>query len=232
MEKVIKPAKLVLITGVIGIAAVLITIVSDFILIGRASSAYSFLKLGTESMAGLAPWRITVGTFLGIIVLPFQITGLTSVYYGLKPAGRYRALLVLVTTSHAMIIAVAFHISYAYIAGGWKLFYEMGGSDIVAAEMLKKFDYYWEITLIVMGVEVLFGSFYYILTIIKYNTLYPKWMALLNPLGVLVYVFLSVLVLPSPIGGYIAPAFLNLSTLVFLILSTSIVYRKLKTNED
>ena len=60
---------------------------SDVILLGRPVSGYAFLKLGTESMAELAQWRIIVGTFTGVFALPFQIAGILPLYFGLKPAG-------------------------------------------------------------------------------------------------------------------------------------------------
>lgn len=212
--------------GVIGIIAVIITIISDFILIGRPNSAMDFLKLGTESMAGLSQWRITVGTFLGVIVIPFQIAGLGMVYYALKPAGKFKSLTVVISTAHALMLAVGFHIAYAYIASGWRLYYETGASNLIVRDMMKMFDNYWLITLIIIGVEATVSSFLYIIIIIRYETLYPKWMAFLNPVGILICVFLMMLVLPYPIGGFIAPAFLNISTLTFFICQLVIFKQK------
>jgi hypothetical protein len=76
-------AQTVLKLGFIGILGILITIISDFFLIGKPNSAYEFLWLGTESMAEIAPWRITFGTILGVLALPFQALGIVPVYYGL-----------------------------------------------------------------------------------------------------------------------------------------------------
>lgn len=226
MERETKEFKIVLRMGVIGIIAVILTTISDFILIGRPNSAIDFLKLGTESMAGLSQWRITAGTFLGVITIPFQIAGLATVYYGLKPAGKFKALTVVISTAHALMLAVGFHIAYAYIASGWKLYYETGASDLIVAEMMKMFDNYWLITLIIIGVEAAFSSLFYIITIIRYKTLYPKWMAFFNPLCILICVFVVTLILPYPIGGFIAPAFLNLSTLTFFTIQLSMIKRR------
>lgn len=219
-------AAITLTCGLAGIIAVILTIICDFILIGRPNSSYSFLKLGTESMNGLAQSRILIGTFLGIIVLPLQIAGLIPVYYGLKPAGKIKSLIVVLTAGHAAIIAVAFHISYAFIASGWKLYHAFEPRNIAASEMLKSFDLYWKITIIIMAVDLTISSMLYILLIIRKDTLYPKWMALLNPICIWIYTYLIVLPIPFPIGGFVAPAFLNLSTLIFFTFSTFIVYKK------
>lgn len=227
MDNTQKIAKFVLIMGLIGITGVLLTIISDFILIGRPSSSNAFFKLGTESMAHLSQWRITVGAFLGIIVIPIQIVGLTTIYYGLKSAGRIKAIIIVVTTAHTLMMAVAFHTSYAFIASGWNLYYELGARDLIAEKMISRFGLYWMIIIIIMAVELILSSAYFVFLILKGNTLYPKWMALFNPLCVLLYMYPVVLIAPKPIGGFIAPAFLNLATLVFFILSTITVYKKL-----
>jgi hypothetical protein len=222
-----KTAKFVLIMGLIGITGVLLTIISDFILIGRPSSSNAFFKLGTESMADLSQWRITVGAFLGIIVIPIQIVGLATIYYGLKSAGKIKAIIIVLTTAHTLMMAVAFHTSYAFIASGWNLYYELGTKDIVAEKMINRFGYYWRIIIIIMSVELILSSAYFVFLILRGNTLYPKWMALFSPFCVLLYMYPVVLIAPKPFGGFIAPAFLNLATLVFFILSTITVYKKL-----
>jgi hypothetical protein len=213
--------------GLIGITGVLLTIISDFILIGRPSSSNAFFKLGTESMADLSQWRITVGAFLGIIVIPIQIAGLATIYHGLKSAGKIKAIIIVLTTAHTLMMAVAFHTSYAFIASGWNLYYELGTRDLIAEKMINRFGYYWKIIIIIMSVELIFSSAYFVFLILRGNTLYPKWMALFSPLCVLLYMYPVVLIAPKPIGGFIAPAFLNLATLVFFILSTITVYKKL-----
>lgn len=227
MDNTQKTAKVVLIMGLIGIAGVLLTILSDFILIGRPSSSNAFFKLGTESMAHLSQWRITIGAFLGIIVIPIQIAGLTTIYYGLKSAGKAKALMTVLTTAHTLMMAVAFHTSYAFIASGWNMYYELGSKDLIAEKMIYRFGYYWKIIIIIMAVELILSSAYFVFLILRGNTLYPKWMALFSPFCVLLYMYPVVLIAPKPIGGFIAPAFLNLATLVFFILSTITVYKKL-----
>lgn len=228
MDNTQKRAKFVLIMGLIGITGVLLTIISDFILIGRPSSANAFFKLGTESLADLSQWRITVGAFLGIIVIPFQIAGLTTIYYGLKSAGKTKAIITVLTIAHTLMMAVAFHTSYAFIASGWNLYYELGSRDIVAEKMMNRFGYYWKIIIIIMAVELIFISAYFVFLILRGNTLYPKWMALFSPICLLLYMYPVVLIAPKPVGGFIAPAFLNLATLVFFILSTVTVYKKIR----
>lgn len=228
MDKQISKAKMVLAWSVIGIIGVLITIISDFILLGKPSNAYLFFKLGTETMADIAQWRITLGTFLGVIALPFQILGLVPLYFGLKPAGRVMPLITVIMIAHILLMGVAFHMSYAYIGSAWKLEYITHTGNQIITQLVNRFNNYWKLLIIIILIEIIVSSIIYVLMVLKGNTLFPKWMALLNPICIVFYIFPFILALPAPIGGYIAPAILNLSTLVFISFTTVLLYKKLK----
>ena len=232
MEKKTSKANIVLAWSITGLIAVLVTMISDFILLGRPSNAYGFFNLGTETMTDIAQGRITAGVFIGVFALPFQIAGLISVYHGLKPSGKVMPLIVVITNAHALTMGVAFHMSYAYIASGWKLFDKAGSGNSIAAEMIKRFDFYWKMIILIMLTEILFSSIIYSLLILKGNTLYPKWMAILNPLCVTLLMLPVLLLLPAPVGGFIAPAYLNISTMVYLSFSTIIIYKRLKEHSE
>lgn len=221
-------ANVILIAGLVGIIGAFLTYMSDMLLLGRPVSSLSFLKLGTESMADLSNWRITLGSIIGIIFLPFQITGLLTVHQGLKPASRFLRYLVLSLSAHALIMGVAFHSSYAYIGSGWKLYYNIGSDNIYAIDIVKKFNYYWTVIVTIILVEVILSSILYTFIIITKKTIYPKWMSLLSPIFILIFITPIILIIPAPIGGYIAPGFFNLGTMLFLILSTVTVLKRLK----
>lgn len=226
MSKYPDKERLILICGWVGIIGVLLTIASDFILLGRAVNARTFFRLGTESMAGLAQWRITVGTFLGVLALPLQIAGLIPVYYGLKPAGKLTSYGFSIITAHALIIGVAFHASYAYIGSTWNVYYKSGLENPALLMILKKFNYFWKLIIFIMLGEILFASILFAFAVLKKKTLYPKWMFLVNPIFVFALMYPVILVIPAPAGGFAGPAYLNISTLMFMALSTYMVWYK------
>ncbi len=231
MHKKLSCAQTVLLLGLIGIFSVFVTIISDLILLGRPDTAYSFFKLGTESMAGIPQWRITSGTFIGVFMLPFQIAGLISLYYGLKSSGKLLPALVILADVHALIMGVAFHASYAFIASGWKLFHSVGSDRLNLSGIMQKFDFYWKLIIIIMLAELLFSSTIFVLLVMSGKTMYPKWMALLNPLCVILAMFLIIPPIPAPVGGFIGPTTLNMATMIFFVISTIVVYRRLKRQE-
>jgi hypothetical protein len=231
MKRKLSCAETVLLLGLVGIFSVFVTIISDLILLGRPDTAYSFFELGTESMAGIAQWRITTGTFIGVFMLPFQIAGLISIYHGLKSSGKLLPALVVLADAHALIMGVAFHASYAFIASGWKLFYTTGPENLNMSEIMQKFDFYWKLIIVIMLAELIFSSTIFVLLVMSGKTMYPKWMALLNPLCVILAMFLVIPPIPAPVGGYVGPTTLNMATLIFFIISTIVIYKRLKRQE-
>lgn len=227
MENNKKDSKIIMTLGLIGIASVLITIISDFILIGKPSSAYEFLLSGTESMWDISTQRITVGAFVGVVVLPFQLLGLVPVYYALKSSGKVLPVLTVITYGHALLMGVAFHIAYAFIGSGWKLNRRPDATQITI-ELMQQYHLYWTIIMVIITLEIMFCSVIYSVVVSKGKTLYPRWVAIFNPASMAAFTLPFVFLLPYPIGGYIAPACLNISTLLFFILTQNITSKRLK----
>ena len=219
--------------GLIGITAVFLTMISDLILLGRPDSTYSFFAYPTECMADIAQWRITAGVFIGVFMLPFQLAGLVPLYYGLKPVGRKMQLLVTIPAGHALTMGIAFHMSYAFMAGGWKLSHEAAElNDLIKAGpismMMKNFDFYWKLLIIIMLAELIIASFIFIILVLRGKTLFPKLMAAFNPLFILGLMFAIIYFVPAPVGGFVAPTILNTSNLTFFTISTAVVCKGIR----
>lgn len=217
--------KKVTILSTLGMLGVLITIISDFILLGKPNSAIKFFVFGTETMWDIESWRITLGTFIGVFALPFQLLGLFPLYYAIKPAGRFLPFITVIGNAHALLMGVAFHMSYAYIGSGWTLYHQNDISKEITTKMIDSFSFYWLILLVIMSLEILLSSLIYIFIVIKGKTLFPKWMAIFSPIGIILITFPILLAIPNPIGGYIAPACLNIATFIFFMI-TRIRYNK------
>ncbi len=211
--------------GLIGISAVFITIISDVILLGTPTSAYTYFTHPTECMATIPPWRIMTGVLVGVCMLPFQLAGLAPVYYGMQPAGKKLQLLALLPAAHALMMGIAFHTAHAFIAEGWRLSYGFSPANATIDAMVKGFDLYWVLLLVFMLAEMLLCSGVLAISVWKGRTRFPKWVAVCNPLLVLGVVFLVLLVLPAPVGGYIAPTIMNTTSLTYMALSLRLVDR-------
>ncbi|MDF2539095.1 MAG: hypothetical protein K0S76_2116 [Herbinix sp.] len=120
-------------------------------------------------------------------------------------------------------MGIAFHMSYGFIGSSWSYYYE----NKIPLEVVERYDFYWRILVATMLVEMIFASILYVILVLKGKSLFPKWMALCNPLFIILYVLPIIFALPAPIGGYVAPACLNLSTMVFVGLSIIVIRRNL-----
>lgn len=214
------------ILGCIGLIAVFVTIVSDVILLGQPTSGYAYFSNPTACMAVIPPWRILAGTLLGVCMLPFQLAGLAPVYYGMQPAGRKKQLLALIPAAHALMVGIAFHMAHAFIAEGWRLSYGFSPANAAVDAMAKGFDRYWVLLLAIMLAEMLLCSGVLAMSVWKGRTRFPKWVAVCNPLCVLGVVFLVLLALPAPIGGYVAPTIMNTTSLIYMTLSLRLANRE------
>ena len=214
------------ILGCIGIIAVSVTIVSDVILLGQPTSGYAYFVNATACMAVIPPWRILAGVLMGVCMLPFQLAGLAPVYYGMQPAGRKRQLLALIPAAHALMTGIAFHMAHAFIAEGWRLSYGFSPANAAVDAMVQGFDRYWFLLLAIMLAEMLLCSGVLAISVSKGRTRFPKWVAVCNPLCVLGVVFLVLLALPAPMGGYIAPTIMNTTSLIYMTLSLRRVNRE------
>ncbi len=214
----------------IGILGVLVTTLSDFFLLGRPVSGAMFFKLSTESMVEIAHWRITFGTILGVIALPFEVLGLAPLYYGLKLSGRILPIAVVIADAHALLMGVAFHMSYAFMGSGWKLYYNQSFDPEIAEGLLDQYEGYWKLLLIIVLVDLLTATILFSIIILKRKSQFPRWMVIINPLISVLLVLPVVYFLPAPVGGYIAPAVLNIATLIFIIV-TLMLYRNDRRKE-
>lgn len=219
--------RLVLMLGLAGIAGTILTIISDLILIGKPGSGFDYFRLGTELMTDIPQWRITTGAFLGILVLPLQIVGLAVLYYGIIKAGKTAAIGTLLPLVHALIMGVAFHTCYAFLGTGWKFYYEQGLSSTAAQAMMSTYRGYWKTLIFIMVAEIILSSAFFSVYVAKGYSLFPRWMSILNPFCIFLVMFLLVNAIPAPFGGFAGSVYFNVSSMIFLILSTITVYKKI-----
>lgn len=218
-------SKKILIFGIVGITAVLFTIISDLILLGRPDSGLSFFLSPTECMIDIPGWRITAGTFLGVFMLPFQISGLVPVYLGLKPGGKAAPIMAGIAGAHGLIMGTAFHTAYAFMAGGWKLYHSAGREGVSITAAIGDFEFYWKLIIVLMAIDLILFSVIYVFSVLGGRSVYPGWMAVFNPAVIMAVMFPILLLLPAPVGGFIAPVVLNLSTLIFFSVTSAVMYR-------
>lgn len=199
--------------GFAGLAASLLVGVGEF-LIHYSSSGYSgvvdFLWLRNSSYPA-----VIMGHYLMLIGLPLYILGYYHFYFSIRTGNEIMARTILV-----------FGIISFMTGGVW------AGSRALLTEIVKSgnlslLDYYkqhYEILVNVMRVFILIISICWTTAILISKTLYPKWMAIVNPILILGLVFVTYFVFPS-FGKYLVPTAMNVTHFIFFSLSIFSIYK-------
>ena len=206
--------------GVLGLLAAILVGAGEFLLhfdaLGRFAegSAYEFMR-------GINAERTTIGHFIGVLSAPFYIIGFWHIMKMLEPA-------------NALASRIAFAImSYGIIVGAVWIGSRAGISTIVNStsmvnpmSFISLYELRYENLLQVTRLSVLFFSVIFIWLVLTGRSHYPRWMALLNPIFLILASF-AIWVIAPVVGVYLMPIALNVAfALLFLF---SIYYsRKVK----
>jgi len=221
-EKIMKETpdhRIVIITGIIGIFAAILVGAGEFLL--HYSPAGDYADDGNYVyLLQVSEWRITTGHFLGVIGAPFYLVGFWHIYLGLKPYGKIIPYLVFFISAYGFIFGTVWIGSRASIALLTQANYAAEGHN---SEVLRGLmDFYIlhsESLLQVIRATTLISSLAFIILVLTGKTLYPRWMALFNPIVLLVSSFILFAVAPE-IGKYTMPIALNMGYFLFFSLST------------
>jgi hypothetical protein len=215
-------AKVVMQAGVIGAAGSFLAGLGELALHyspnGFGGEAYSFFSS--------APiWRISIGHFLCVFSVPLYFVGYWHLFEMLKPAGRNARLLIL------SLGLYAFALGNVWLGSRVDLALIVQARDRSAAadtalftKLLEDAAFYNETILIAVRAAVLIISGLFVVLVLGGRTSYPKWMAALNPIGLVLATFLVYFAWPT-LGGLIMPEAMNTAHFVFFVASVVICLR-------
>lgn len=205
------------IAGVLGLLAAILVGSGEFLLhfdaLGRFAEGGAY-----EFMRGINAERTTIGHFLGVLSAPLYIIGFWHLMKMLEPA-------------NALASRIAFAImSYGIIVGAVWIGSRAGISTIVNStsmvnpmSFISLYELRYENLLQVTRLAVLFFSVIFIWLVLTGRSHYPRWMALLNPI-LLILASFAIWIMAPAVGVYLMPIALNVAfALLFLF---SIYYSK------
>ena len=176
-------------------------------------------------LAHVPEWRLLLGHYLGILALPFEIGGFWLVYQALTPAGKRVSLAFFLLTAYGVAVGPALHGSAGLLA------LVVQASQGAPADVHQSLAHVLEGSgafTMPLGVLILLcllaASLVYAAAVAFMHTRLPRWMALCNPLTlVLLFALLSSIV--PGLALILAPTALNLSVLIFFALCTVALWR-------
>jgi hypothetical protein len=195
--------------------------VADNILQYSPSGGY-----GTEDLHLLTipPWRLFLGHYLGIFIAPFELFGYWQVAQALRPAGKWLVLPVFLISGYTLVAGLPFHATVAFEALAMQARQaHPDTADAVLTPLLANFralQYGLQLFLII-GLAV--GAIWFGVAVGFRPTLYPRWMALFNPLFLALAILVVYRALPV-VGNLLLPALPNVTFFVFFTISTVLLW--------
>lgn len=170
-------------------------------------------------MQGIEASRSSLGHFIGVLAAPLYIVGYWHLMKMLEPA-------------HKTISKVAFGImSYGIFMGAIWIASRASISTIIndatlvdASYLISLYELRYETLLQITRVAALVFSGIFVWLILTGKTHYPKWVAMVNPLVLILASFAIWAVLPS-IGVYLMPIALNVAFAILFAISISISHK-------
>jgi len=200
----------ILIAGYIGLLAAILVGIGEFSLhfdiLGRFEGQYEFMK-------GIEAGRSTFGHFIGVLAAPFYIVGFWHIMKMLEPANKIASRVAFGVMSYGIIMGAIWIASRASISALVNDNNLIDGSNLIALYELR-----YETLLQITRVSALVFSAIFVWLTLSGRSHYPKWMAIFNPL-VLILASFAIFVIAPPIGVYLMPIALNVAFAIVFAIS-------------
>ena len=202
----------IVVTGVIGLLGSLLTGAGEFLLhfdaLARFDVEYAFL-------GGISEQRSNVGHFVAVLGAPLYLIGCWHIRLMLKPANDRWSLVAFFVMAYGFVVGLVWIGSRASISA---LVNMPESADVL--HLIDLYEFRYETLLQVIRIAVLVLSVIFVALVVRGRSHYPRWMALLNPILLIVASFVIYAIAPT-IGKYLMPIALNVA--FFILFAASIV---------
>ena len=173
--------------------------------------------------------NLTKGHFLAVIGLPFYFAGYIHIYRMLKPGNETLARLVLA------IGFIAFAVGGIWIGSRASMGNIIHLKDAMDASVYQNLSAHYtdhmEVLVQALRVVIAILSIVFAIAIVKGGTYYKKWMAIFNPIIILILLVVLGKLMPS-IGKHMLPILMNVTHFILFTLSLYQLNKVTKINTD
>jgi len=214
----------IFITGVLGLLASIIVGIGEFFLhyspniVGNAEN-YQFFQFVSKE-------NLITGHFIAVFAIPFYFLGYFHIYKMLEKGNKKLASIVFGLGILAFTIGGFWITSRAFL--GTIIHLQKNIDTEIYQKIINNYSLISESLVQGLRVIILLLSVFFVIAILKGGTYYKKWMAIFNPIVLLLSVFAVYFISPE-IGKYLAPIAMNV---VHFILFSLSLYQFKKINQS
>lgn len=226
MEQLITPLR---ITGLLALAGALLYAIGDVLLLASKVSLENYPKLkpfqkllsDAEKMVALPPGRMIWGALLGVFATPLVLAGFWQVYQGLNGADKTLTLVTGLLFAIASVIGAFVHGTFYYMGEYVQALNKVeDGSQAVIAGMIARHRTVLIVTYGPLLLLVVIASILFSILVASGQTVFPVWMAAINPVTLTVAWMLLKRILPQVVRDWTEGAGFNIAYLVFFACTT------------
>ncbi len=209
--------KYLVVTGLAGILAAILVGIGEYLLHYDELARYS--ETSYDFMLGTGDNHSTVGHFFGVFGATLYPVGCFHIYLMLKPASRRWASIAFLIGSFGFIVGTVWIGSRASVSA----LVQMPPSDLTD-HLIALYQTRYETLLQVTRLTTLVLSGIIVWLAIGGRSHYPRWIAIFNPILLIVANFVLFIAVPA-IGKHTMPIALNVAFFIFFLLSVLIATR-------
>jgi hypothetical protein len=219
-------------TGILALAGITLYAASDVMMLASTVNMAQYpnlqphLKLlsGAEKMAALPEWRLVWGGLVGVLATPLVVTGLWPLYYGLAPAGPWAVWPVIALFGISFVLAPFVHGSFIFLGQYVQALNRLGAdSQPVIIDMFNQHKKILMVSYAPVLLALMLGSIWFSVAVALGHTLFPQWMAAVNPLTALIVWLILRRLLPK-LGEWFDGAGFNIALMVFFSFVTVVLW--------
>ena len=208
---------IIVLTGIVGLLAAVFTGIGEFMLhfdaLARFDVEYAFL-------GGISDQRSSIGHFVAMLGAPMYLIGCWHIRLMLKPASDRWSLVAFFVMAYGFAIGIVWIGSRASISA----LVNMPVTPDVQ-HLVELYDFRYETLVQVTRIAVLVLSIIFVALVVRGRSHYPRWMAALNPILMIVASFVVYALAPA-LGKYLMPIALNVAFFILFLASITIAIKK------
>lgn len=217
------------ITGILAILGAMIYAIGDVLLLANKvnlddyPNLIRFQKLlsDAEKMVVLPPNRMILGALLGVFSTPLILTGYWQVYQGLSGANEALAITTILLFGSATVIGAFVHGTFYYMGEYVQALNKVDEhSQVIIADMIGRHRKVLIITYAPVLIFIIIASILFSFLVATKETLFPVWMAAVNPVTATIAWLLIKRILPKLITDSLEGAGFNIAYFIFFTCTT------------